>query len=364
MGIHRRSTLALALLVLMGALLMVVMTGEGADAQVTEVTVTIAENDRDQTARPTDTEHDILEFRGEIALDKTIWIGQSVKLTPELLMPNAPSLWEVTFNPTDITYTASGVENFTATVVVPSGLAVTTRPYTLVFNVTTSDLLFYNLNEGFAQVSIAQYYKIGRLYSTLPLKVTQGERIEFNITIINRGNGEDTFLLTVSNLLELSDAGLTVIAPPSSGRVGPGAVDDVKLLLQADDDAILSEFSLNLTITSEESQSDPDHSTVTSFAEWTVVVEAGIGTTITNNLKYIIPGVILVVAVIAFVLFRRKKMREREEREVKEREEGKKKKKKKSSKGSKGSKSTRPKKPSKGPKPSSDDGPEDKYYGD
>ncbi len=354
--------LALALLALSATLVMVAMTGEDAAAQVTKVVVTIDENDRDQTAHPTDTNHDVLTFRGEVALDKTFWVlGQTVVLDPNLFIDNAPSPWNVVFAPDDFKFSASGVENFTATLVVPEKLAAAAI-YDLVFNVTTTDLIYYELTAGPAHVTIAQYYKIGRLYSTLPLKVTQGERIEFNITLINRGNGEDTFLLLVSNVLELGDAGLTVIYVPSSGRVPPGGEDEVELELLAADDAILSEFSLNLTITSDESKSDPDADTVTSFAEWTIVVEAGIGTTITNNLKYIIPGVILVVVVVAFILFRRKKMRERGEQEDKEREEGKKKKK--SSKPSKGSKSTRPKRPSKEPKPSSDDGPEDRYYGD
>ncbi len=312
MGTLVRSTVFLALLVFTVTIIAIALSGEEVEAQLAEVKVTILEDDRDQRAHPTDVTNDLLTFRGDVALDRTFWPpGSSVVVELELEMSSASPVWEVFFDPEVLTYTASAVQNFTATIVVPVQQPAGVF-HSLIFNATVTGLILPNIEPGSAQVIIAQYYKIGRQYSTLPLRVTQGDLIDFNITLANRGNGPDTFLLEVSNEAELLNAGLTVIYERSK-HIEAGDEDDVKLQLQAADDALVSDFSLNLTIRSEGSATDPDvEDTVTSGAEWNVVVEAGLATTLTDNLYLIVPGVIIVV-VIGLLLIKRRRKRDRKE---------------------------------------------------
>lgn len=311
-----RSAAFLALLVFMVTSIAIALSGEDVAAQLTEIKVTILEKDRDQTANPTDVANDLLTFNGDVALDRAFWPPGSVTVDLELEISGVSQMWEVFFDPESFTFTSSTVQNFTATVVVPEEQPAGTF-HNLVFNATTTGLLLPNIEPGYATIKIAQYYKIGRQYSTAPLRVTQGEIIDFNITLANRGNGEDTFLLEVSNEAELLNAGLTVIYERST-HINAGDEGESELQLQAADDAIVSEFSLNLTIRSEGSASDPDvEDTITNGAEWTVVVEEGLTSKLFNNLYIIVPVVILVIVIGVFFVKRRRN-RDRMEAEEEE----------------------------------------------
>ncbi len=235
-------------------------------------------------------------------------------------MVGAGEVWAVSFDPPSLTFTASESKEFIATVTVPVGLAAAAF-YTLEFTASTGDLLLYDVTSDTARVTIAQYYKISRQYSTEPITVKQGELVEFNFTVENRGNGDDTFLLEVANLMELEGAGLTVLYETSK-RVRPGRTAGVKLQVEAADDALESQFQLNVTITSEGSKSDPAYDrAVTSGAEWTIVVEPSLGSTITRNIVWIVgAGVVAVVLVVVLVLLRRRKRAREEEEDLEEEE--------------------------------------------
>ncbi len=316
MGTLVRSAAFLALLVFAVTIVAVALSSEEVEAQLADIKVTILEEDRDQSAHPTDVAVDRLVFHGDVALDRAFWPpGSSVVVELELEMSDVSPVWEAFFHPEFLTYTASSVQNFTATVVVPVQQPAGVF-HSLIFNATVTGLFLPSIEPGSAQVVIAQFYKIGRQYSTLPLRVTQGDIIDFNITLANRGNGEDTFILEVSNEAELLNAGLTVIYEPSK-HIDAGEEEEIDLQLQASNDALVSDFSLNLTIRSEGSASDPDvEDTVTSGAEWNVVVEAGLATTLTDNLYIIVPGAIIVVVIGVLLIMRRRK---RDRKEVEER---------------------------------------------
>jgi len=307
MGSIMRSAAILAMLVFAMSIVAIGLSSEDVAAQLPEIKVTIREEDRDQTAHPTDVANDRLTFQGDVALDRAFWPPAStVTIALELDVSGVSAIWEFFFHPEELIYTASAVQNFTATIVVPENLP-SGAFHNLLFNATPTGLLLHNMEPGYAQIVIAQYYKIGRQYSTAPLRVTQGDIIDFNITLANKGNGEDTFLLEVSNEAELLNAGLTVIYERSK-HIDSGGEDEVDLQLQAADDALVSEFSLNLTIRSEGSTVDPDvEDTVTSGAEWTVVVKAGLATTITDNLYIIVPGIVIAVVIVIFLIMRRRK---------------------------------------------------------
>jgi hypothetical protein len=112
----------------------------------------------------------------------------------------------------------------------------------------------------------------------------------------------------VTNEAELLFMGLTISYPPSK-RVLAGLNAEVDLEIVAADDAKETQIQVNLTITSEGSTTDPAlERSVTSGAEWTVVVEPSIASQLRENLPIIIPSlIILVVLLVVFVVIRKKK---------------------------------------------------------
>jgi uncharacterized membrane protein len=227
-------------------------------------------------------------------------------------MPQSDGVWEVNFDPPEgLVYTASMTKNFTAQVTVPEGLPASMLPHLLVFNASTDEILLYTVTTGTANVHIAQFYKISRQYSTEPLRVKQGQSVEFNITLINRGNGADTFTVEVTNEDELNLRKVFVFFDRQK-RISAGEEAIVNLRLQTEDDALEGEFQLNVTIRSETSSTDPKHDLVTSGAEWTVVVEPSLTSTIIDLWYYVLGGAVVLV-VVAFLLIRRRRRRSEED---------------------------------------------------
>jgi len=322
MEVHRRSLAIIALVALAVAVLGVMAASEGSQGQISTIDVDLDPSVRDLTARPTDTENDLLEFDGCLTLNREpFWPpGSSVVIDLGLRMVGVGEVWAVSFDPPSLTFTASESKAFSATVTVPVGLAAAAF-YTLEFTASTEDLLVVEVTSDTARVTIAQYYKISRQYSTQPITVKQGELVEFNFTVENRGNGDDTFLFEVANLMELEGAGLTVLYETSK-RVRPGHTAGVKLQVEAADDALESQFQLNVTITSEGSEGDPAYQrAVTSGAEWTIVVEPSLGSTITQNIVSIVAAVVVLVVVAVVLVLLRRRRRARDEEEDLEEEE-------------------------------------------
>lgn len=319
--LSKGTSVTLAVLVLVAlALVALAMTSWDVHAQSLqpELRVTVDQEDRDQTARPTDVENDLLTFHGEVTLQKITWFpGEQVVVVVELDMQGVEEVWQASIDPPEMTFTASGAKNFSAVVTAPIGLA-SGEFHTLFFEPSSDDLPnppLTAITPGTANVVIAQYYKIGRQYSTEPLRVTQGEMLEFNITLINRGNGDDTFILEVTNQVELDGMGLNVVYEPSK-RVDAGEEREVKLRIEAASDALLTEAQVNLSIRSEGSTSDPDWDTVTNGAEWTVVVEPSLVSQAFEYWYLIAAGVGALVAIGVLLTLRRRRRREEEEVEA------------------------------------------------
>jgi hypothetical protein len=117
----------------------------------------------------------------------------------------------------------------------------------------------------------------------------------------------------VGNEAELLFAGLTLIYDTSK-LVPMGEVENVKLQLTAAADALEGHFQVNLTIRSDGSSTDPNYEDpVMSSAEWNVLVEPSIGSTIIENIVYIILGVVVLVVIIAVLVVLKKRKRTREE---------------------------------------------------
>lgn len=300
-------------IVLLALVAVLTLPSDDSLGQIPAIDVSIDDVDRDQTSRVTDVKNEVLTFHGEVTLNKPVWIpGTTVTLELELEMPRSDGVWEVNFDPPEgLVYTASSTQNFSAQVTVPEGLPASLQPHLLVFNASTSDILFYTVTTGTANVYIAQFYKISRQYSTKPLRVKQGQSVEFNITLINRGNGADTFSVEVTNEDELNLRKVFVFFDRQK-RISAGEQAIVRFRLQTEDDALEGEFSLNVTIRSETSSTDPHHDLVTSGAEWTVVVEPSLTSTIIGMWYYVVGGVVVLV-VVGFFLVRRRRLKAMEE---------------------------------------------------
>ncbi len=314
---------SLALFVLLSAavvLLLLVTTSGGADAQMPEIVVSLEEGLADQVAFPTETENDLLIFEGCLTFNRPFWPpGTSVVIEMSIGMPDVDEPWQVSIDPPEHTFTQSESQAFEARVTVPAGLPATiTIGHPLEFTASTDDILIYDVTPDSARVNIAQYYRMTRYFSTKPINIEQGEMVEFNFTVVNEGNGVDTFVFEITNDAELLFAGLTV-PPINPKRLVTGEDANIKVTMQADGDARKGQYKLNLTIKSEGSSQDPNYENpVVSGIEWNVVVEPSLEQTIWDNIFYIILGVVVLIVVIGVlvVLHRRK-----EEREVEEEEE-------------------------------------------
>ncbi|UCC92226.1 MAG: hypothetical protein JSW25_06005 [Thermoplasmata archaeon] len=322
MAVPGRSLAVLVLTASAAVLLLVLAGAGGAEAQIPSIVVQLEEADKDQTAFPTETQNDILEFAGCLTLNRPIWPpGTSVVIEITMDMPDLDTPWEISIDPPTHTFTASESQAFSAQLTVPANLpATTTIGESLVFTAATDDILLYDSTPDTARVSIAQYYRIGRQYSTKPIDIEQGDIVTFNFTVQNTGNGVDTFTFEVANEAELLFAGITH-GPISSERIEMGEEADVTVQVSADAEALEGQFHFNLTITSEGSKTDPNlEKPVTSSIEWNIVIKPSIETTILDNIWYIIIGVVVVVVVVIVVFLMRKRKLSREELEDMEEE--------------------------------------------
>ncbi len=313
-------SLAFPFLLVFAAVLLLAITAGDAEGQIPSIVVALDDSFTEQLAFPTGTENDILEFEGCLTLNRPIWPpGTSVVIEITIEMSGLSEPWQYSIDPPTHTFTASETQAFSAQVTVPAGLPATvTIGHALEFTADTDDILLFELTTDVARVNIAQYYKMTRFFSTEPIKVQQGDIVEFNFTLVNEGNGADTFSFEITNEAEMLFAGLTV------AEITPKLLEidedvNVKVTMQAAGDAKEGQFKLNLTITSQGSVGDANYERpVTSGIEWNVLIEPSLQQTIWDNLPYIIAGIGIVAVIVIVVVLLQRRKRAREDEEVEE----------------------------------------------
>jgi hypothetical protein len=302
---------SLAILVVIASAVAFIALSAGVDAQIPAIVIDLEDADKEQTAFPSETQNDILEFDGCLTFNRPFWLpGSSVVIELVIEMPDLDTPWVFSLDPPTHTFGASETQTFLAQVTVPADLPATvTIGNALLFTVLTVDTVpIYDETTDTARVNIAQYYRIGKQYSTKPINIKQGEIHTFNFTVQNTGNGVDTFSFEVANEAELLFAGLTP-GPITSERIEVDEEANVRIQVSSAADAVEGQFHFNLTITSDGSASDPNsEAVVKSSIEWNIVIEPSTVTTIIEYLPFIIPGIIiLVVVVVVVVLLKRRK---------------------------------------------------------
>jgi hypothetical protein len=300
MNLEGRSLLLIGILALALALAAIGLACDDASGQVPTITVEIDDEDEQQTAHSTNVFQDLLTFHGNITLAHPLYVpGKTTVITPVVEFPDGVTPWETNINPPALSFTSQGTQNFTVQLTVPTGLLATDL-FRLVFSATTDDLVLVTIVDDDGLVSIAQYYIINRQFSTEPIKVKQGQAVDFNLTLINKGNGADTFSLSISNEDELAFFKVYVFFEQSK-RVQPDAEVRISFRVEADDGARVGEFQLNVTIRSDESRTDVDHAEVVNGAEFTIVVQPSIISSI-KDYWYVVAIAVVAIAGVGILL--------------------------------------------------------------
>ena len=282
----------LVILVLLATALAILAIGvfsDGTEAYADVITVNLEDSCKEQTAFPTDTKIDILEFDGCLTLSKHLWVpGYSVVIRMEIEMSGVDKVWEYHIDPPTHTFTFSGSQSFKAQVTVPARFP-TTIDFLLEFTAYSNEMLLYDVITDTAQVKITQYYKIHCYFSTQPINIQQDDMVDLNFVVENVGNGKDTFIFEVDNETELLFAGLTLIYNTSM-QILMGEEENVRIHLVTAADAHKGQFQVNLTIKSENSTTDPNYENpVTSIAELNVLILSDI-VVVKGDEKVIVEG--------------------------------------------------------------------------
>jgi hypothetical protein len=311
MNAKGRSLLTLCVVGLALSICVIALACDDASGQIPTITVEINDEDERQTAHSTNVFSDLLTFHGNITLAHPAFIPGTTKvITPVVEFPTGVTPWETIPNPPELTFTSQGTKNYTIKLRVPTGLLATDL-FPLTFTAEIEGLVRYDLKNDDGIVSIAQYYIINRQFSTEPVKVKQGQSVDFNLTLINKGNGADTFSLAVTNEEELAFYKVFIFFEQSK-RVQPDQEVKIALRLEAADDAKVGELQLNITIRSDESRSDPDHAEVINGAEFTIVIEPSIISSIKDYWYLVAIAVGVVVGVVVVLKVRSDKAFEKE----------------------------------------------------
>jgi LPXTG-motif cell wall-anchored protein len=298
-GLARAALVTASIIALALVALLCILTF-GTEAQVTEVMITIDEGFEQQITTVTDTRDESLRFPGQVSVDRIFPIPPEVEVHLFAHVSPNPELFSVVFQPANITIEGDGSASFNATVNVPTNLSADTV-FTVTFNATVTPLPVYNVIPGYGYMTVEQYFKIGRYFSTETKEVKQGGSINFELEVQNRGNGEDQFEIRLTNEAEAQDYGL--IATFDRGvSLEPWKERTIVIRIDAQDEAIVGDITLNFTISSTGS-----NGAVSSSAEFTLDIEPTLIRTIFTDFWWLAIGLVALALIGALVLRRRRR---------------------------------------------------------
>jgi hypothetical protein len=279
------------------------LLADEASAQlITDISVAIKASQVQQNASITDLTSTNLTFDLTVTFTTPPIPRPAVTVKPVARFETGATGWGVVFNPTEYRFNGSGSHEFVAGVHVPENLT-SGQTYRITFDATTDDVVRYDTQPATAIVTILQYYKIGRSYSTGALHVRQGASLTFNFTITNRGNGADVVYITLEEEVALQSQGI-IILYDSSKRLSSWETAMVSFIVTVDPDALPSTVTVTFTL---RSQGGGD--AVSTSIPYSLVVDEAPLITFINDYWWAVIGLAVILIVVSFVTLRRRRLR-------------------------------------------------------
>lgn len=278
----------------------VLLSDEASGQLITDITVAIGAGHAQQNASITDLTSTNLTF--DLTVTFTTLNPRPITVKPVARFESGVTGWEVVFNPTEYRFNGSGVKDFVAGVLVPANLT-SGLTYRITFDATTDDIVLYDTQPATAIVTILQYYKIGRSYSTGTLHVRQGGSQTFNFTITNRGNGADVVFITLEEEVALQAQGVTILYD-SSKRLSSWETSMVSFIVTVEPDAVPTTITFTFLLTS---QGGGD--AVSSTVPYSLVIDEAPLVSFLNDYWWAVVALVVIVVVVSFVMLRRRRVR-------------------------------------------------------
>jgi hypothetical protein len=294
--------LALAFAALTLAVAAGMLLADEADAQyITNIAVTVKPSQVQQNASITDLTSANLTF--DLTVTFTTPLPRpAVTVKPVARFEAGATGWDAWFNPTEYRFNGTGSTEFVAGVFVPANLSAGLTVH-ITFDATTEDVVIYNTQPATAFVSILPYYKIGRSYSTGALHVSQGGSRTFNFTITNRGNSDDTILITLEEEAALQAQGVTFLyerqKPLKSWETGM-----VSFIVTVEPKAIPTTVTFTFSLTSR-----GGGDAVSTTIPYSLVIDEAPLVSFLNDYWWAVLGLAVILIVVSFVMLRRRRLR-------------------------------------------------------
>ena len=168
--------------------------------------------------------------------------------------------WPVTMDPVTIEMDHGGNESFTATVVVPAD-ACCDRPAILQFRASAKSnpgaAVYYNIEPINGTILITQYYGFS-LETKKSLKDAYIEDdVEFDLNVINDGNGRDMFSVRLVNQKEIENLGMTLSLNMDKFEIDGKSSETITLLITIpENNDCIGTHSMEVEVRSENENAD------------------------------------------------------------------------------------------------------------
>lgn len=261
MEVPRRAFAALAaFLMMLGAAL--VLVPQASQAAVNPVPVLAIRLDTaNQNAKVTESAPGIVQFTGQISIDKL-----PVERCVVTLTSSTDTGWVSQVSPSTAVFTTTTPQAFTCTVVVPQG-----TPNSLFGNLIINGRAvaggLQSLAETKAIIAVDPYFRL-TLDSDVPYReISPGTQAFFTIKLTNAGNAVDSFELEISNLKELTSKHWTVVLSANTiMKVMPGEYKPFRITAQSPRDWTIWKSEPSVIIMKATSQNAKDFQQVISLS--------------------------------------------------------------------------------------------------
>lgn len=261
-----RCFIILVLMVILSSLL-VVLVPQGAEG-VGEpfVMLEFDEGEAQQTAEVTPGENAVVIFPGTVTAHMAA--GSQVQNIIINLYGSVDQGWPVTMDPVTIEMDEGGNESFTATVVVPADACCDNPGILQVRASAKSDpgAIYYNIEPINGTILITQYYGFS-LESNKSLKdAYTGDEVEFNLNVINDGNGCDMFSASIVNRKEIENLGMASYLSMDKFEIdGKSSETMILLITIPENNYCIGTHSIEVEVRSENEKADSANLAPRSF---------------------------------------------------------------------------------------------------